>query len=91
MIRSIKHKGLKRFVQSGNDKYIPSELRKRIRPILSRLNRAVKPEDMNTPGMRWHPYKGKRKGTFGVDVSGPWRITYRWENGHAIDVDLEKH
>jgi len=90
MIRSIRHRGLRRFIQSGNDRHIPSELRERIRPILNRLKEATKPEDMNTPGMRWHPYKGRRQGTFGVDVNGPWRITYKWKDGHAIDVDLEQ-
>jgi len=91
VIKSFRHKGLRQFVEGRSTKSIPSELRKRIQQILARLEFATKPEDMSTtPGRRWHPYKGKRQGTFGVDVNGPWRITYRWENGHAIDVNLEQ-
>lgn len=90
MVKSVKHKGLRQFIEGRNAKGVPSELRKRVKQIMNRLKAATKPEDMNTPGMRWHPYKGKREGTFGVDVNGPWRITYRWEDGHAIDVNLEQ-
>jgi len=91
MIKSFKHKGLRQFFRGKSAKVVPSELRTRIEQILDRLEAVTKPEDIRTtPGRRWHPYKGKRQGTFGVDVNGPWRITYRWENGHAVDVNLEQ-
>ena len=91
MIKSFKHKGLRQFIEGKSAKGVPSELRKKIQWILDRLDTADKPEDMKTHRrMRWHPYKGKRRGTFGVDVNGPWRITYKWENGHAVDVNLEQ-
>jgi len=43
-------------------------------------------------GWRFHSYKGNRSGTYGIDVNGPWRITFTWdvEAGGARDVNLEQ-
>lgn len=59
--------------------------------MLDRLDAAIRPEDMNLPGYRFHGLKGDRKGTYAVSVSGNWRITFRFEKGDAVDVDLEDY
>jgi len=46
---------------------------------------------MNLPGYRFHPLEGRRQGTFAVSVSGNWRLTFRFEDGEALDVDLEDY
>jgi len=46
---------------------------------------------MNLPGFGWHPLKGARKGTYAVEVSGNWRLTYRFSGTEATDVDLEDY
>ena len=46
---------------------------------------------MNIQGLDFHMLKGARKGTGSVSVSGNWRITFRFEAGHAIDVNLEDY
>ena len=46
---------------------------------------------MDLPGYRFHGLKGDRKGTFAVWVSGNWRITFRFEGGGALDVNLEDY
>ncbi|MGH8602978.1 MAG: type II toxin-antitoxin system RelE/ParE family toxin [Gammaproteobacteria bacterium] len=43
---------------------------------------------MGLPGFRLHPLKGDLKGLWSVSVSGNWRIIFRFEEGHAYDVDL---
>ncbi len=35
-----------------------------------------------------HPLKGELKGLWSVTISGNWRLTFRFEDGHAFDVDL---
>ncbi len=45
------------------------------------------PEDMNIPGFKLHPLKGKLKGYWAVSVSGNWRVTFCFEDDHATDVD----
>jgi toxin HigB-1 len=46
---------------------------------------------MNLPGLGLHPLKGNRKGTYSVTVSGNWRITFRFDGEHVVDVDLEDY
>ncbi|HDO34344.1 MAG TPA: hypothetical protein ENH08_04405 [Chromatiales bacterium] len=46
---------------------------------------AANREDL--PGFRLHPLKGELKGHYAVSVSGNWRVTFRFEQGRAVDVD----
>ncbi|MDQ3557895.1 MAG: type II toxin-antitoxin system RelE/ParE family toxin [Pseudomonadota bacterium] len=50
---------------------------KRVRQILLALNSAKSPDDMNTPGLRFHALKGDRKGAFAVDATGNYRLTFK--------------
>lgn len=48
--------------------------------------------DMNLPGFRAHPLKGALKGHWAVWVSGNWRVTFRFDDGDAYDIDyLDYH
>ena len=40
---------------------------------------------------RLHPLTGNRRGTWSVQVSGNWRLTFRFEDGEAVDVNLEDY
>ena len=42
---------------------------------------------MDLPGFRLHPLRGKLRGHYAVSVSGNWRVTFRFRDGHAVDVD----
>jgi proteic killer suppression protein len=42
---------------------------------------------MNLPGLRLHPLKGRLKGTWAVDVSGNWRVVFRFNGKDATAVD----
>ena len=42
---------------------------------------------MELPGFRLHALKGRLKGHYAVSVSGNWRVTFRFEDGEAVDVD----
>lgn len=46
---------------------------------------------MNLPGYRFHPLKGDRRGVYAVAVSGNWRLTFRFQDDDAWDVDLEDY
>jgi proteic killer suppression protein len=47
---------------------------------------------MQYPGSGLHALTGPLKGYWAVSVSGNWRVTFRFENGQAIDVDyLDYH
>jgi len=51
------------------------------------LNQAETPGDMDLPGYRLHPLKGELQGFFAVNVSGNWRVIFRFEDGQVTDVD----
>lgn len=92
MIKSWQHKGLKKFYETGNKSGINPKDALRLKIILQRLNAATCPEDMDTPGMRFHLLKGDRKGFGSVSVNGNWRVIFRFENKDAILVDyLDYH
>ena len=55
--------------------------------ILSALHEATVPHEMDLPGFRLHPLKGRSKGYFSVWVSGNWRVTFRFDGVDAVDVD----
>jgi len=88
VIRSFKHKGLKRLLELGYAKGVRADLLQKVENILAVLNRARRPEDMNLPGFRLHMLKGDRKGLWSVVVRANWRIVFRLDAGDAHDVDL---
>lgn len=91
MIRSFRHKGLARYFTKDDRRGIDAQHEARIRRILDRLDAAARPEDMNLPGYAFHPLKGALRGTYAVSVSGNWRITFRFVDDDAIDVNLEDY
>lgn len=91
MIQSFRHKGLQRFFIKGDYRGIPAQYAARLERQLDRLDAAIQPEDMDLPGYRFHPLKGDRKGVYAVSVSGNWRLTFRFEDEDAMDVDLEDY
>lgn len=91
MIKRFRHKGLERFFTTGSKQGIRPEHAVRLKDILFRLHFAAKAQDMDFPGARLHPLKGNRAGYWSVWVSGNWRITFRFENEHAWDVDYEDY
>ena len=87
MIRSFRHKGLRRLFETGNARGLNAAHVPRVADILDLLNAAARPGDMDFPGSFFHPLKGKLKGYWAVRVSGNWRIVFRFEEGDALDVD----
>lgn len=91
MIVSFKHRGLKRFFEENDLKKLQPDMVDRIRAILARLHQAEAIEDMNIHSYRLHGMKGSRKGEWSVTVRANWRITFRFEDGYALDVNLEDY
>ena len=88
MIVSFKHRGLKRLFEKGDRRRInPAHLEK-IRLILADLDSAEDIIHLRRPGYRLHELHGRLTGSYAVDVSGNWRIVFRFQAGRAADVDL---
>lgn len=91
MIKTFTHKGLARFFIDNDKSGIPRQFKAKLERLLDRLDAAVVAEDMRLPGFDFHPLVGNRKGTFSVKVSGNWRLTFRFIDGCAIQVNLEDY
>ena len=89
MIKSFKHKGLKKFFETGSVSGVQPAHRQKLRMRLTALDTATRIEDMDLPGFRLHPLKGNRKGQWAIDVSRNWRITFEFVDGDAYIVNYE--
>lgn len=87
MIRSFRHRGLKALFEGRTVRRVAPEHIERLRNILLVLARSRAPQDLDLPGFRLHPLHGELEGHWAVRVSGNWRVTFRFEEGDAIDVD----
>jgi len=92
MIRSIRHKGLKRFYEYADPRGVIAEHVVKPGDILARLDAARTVADMDLPGFRLHPLKGESKGFWSVTVRANWRVIFRFADRDAFDVDyLDYH
>jgi len=91
MIRSFAHKDLKKFFLTGSKAGIQPKHSVRLRLILAQLNQSQSVEDMWIPTFELHELKGNRKATWAVTVQENWRVTFRFENGHAVIVNCEDY
>jgi len=82
---------LKRYWERGDASAIRPDWLRRINLVLSRLDVAALPAEMDLPGLRLHALSGDRAGRFAVTVSRNWRITFAWDGEDAVDVDLEDY
>lgn len=91
MIAGFRHKGLRLLFEEDDGRKLNADQLDRLRLILSALNAAECAEDLNQPTFRLHPLKGDRKGRWAVTVRANWRVTFRFAQGQAHDVDLEDY
>ena len=82
-IKTFKHKGLKKFFESGSKARIQAAHAKKIKLILDLLDCALEAKDMNFPGSDFHPLMGGFKDFYSIHVNGNWTIIFRFENGDA--------
>ena len=91
MIQSFRHKGLRRFFESGSVAGIQPNHARRLRLMLAALDTARVVDDMNVPGFRLHSLKGAERPRWSVRVDGNWRVTFDFRDGHAHLVDYEDY
>jgi proteic killer suppression protein len=86
MIRTIRHKGLKRLFEQDDPSGVNPDHVDKLRSILATLHAARTVDHMDLPGFRLHPLKGQMKGFWAVTVRANWRVIFRFD-GDAEDVD----
>ena len=92
MIKTFRHRGLRELYEQGRSSRVVQGHAPKLLRILTALDRSTGPEGMDIPGFRLHPLKGRMRRHHVVSVSGNWRVTFRFEDGSAVDVDyLDYH
>jgi proteic killer suppression protein len=88
MIATFKSKGLEELFRDGRTKRINRRFHNRLLKRLELLNEISHPRLIPTA---WdcHP-RWQGSDTFQVDVSGPWRLLFRFRDGSFYDVDFEQ-
>ena len=84
MIISFKHKGLEAFFRTGNLSGIQPIHQQRLREVLTVLNVAQGPQDLQRPSWRMHRLKGHLRGFYAIWVQTNWRLTFRF-----VETDVE--
>ncbi|MCY4172959.1 MAG: type II toxin-antitoxin system RelE/ParE family toxin [Cyanobacteria bacterium MAG CAR3_bin_5] len=87
MIKLFRHRGLKTLYKQGESRHVSPAHQEKLRDILAALDHSSGPADMNLPGFKLHRLERKLKGHYAVKVSGNWRVTFRFEDGRAVDVN----
>ncbi len=87
MIKNFRHKGLKRLHEKGDRSKVHSQQADKIIRILTALDSAVTPQDMDLPSYKFHTLHGDLKGRYSVWVTGNWRIVFKFDDAPE-DVDL---
>lgn len=90
MIKSFKHKGLKKYFETGVSKGLPSSHLRKIAGILDLLD-CSEEVDSFMPFYQCHELKGSRKGICSMIVSGNWRITFEFKEGNAYILNYEDY
>lgn len=88
MIRSFRHRGLKRLYERGDRSLSRPDLQERVEVMLAQLDVASSPEAMRIPHYRLHALKGDRKGYWSLTVKTNWRLIFHFEGEDVYDVEL---
>ncbi len=92
MVRTFRHRGLRDLYRHGSSSKVFQGNVPRLLRILTALDQSTGPEGMDIPGFRLHSLKGRLRGHHAVSVSGNWRVTFRFEDGCAVEVNyLDYH
>jgi toxin HigB-1 len=71
---------------------IPRELWRTAQRKLKALDVAARLEDLTIPsGNRLERLKGDRGGRYSIRINDQYRVTFRWEQGHAHEVRVEDY
>jgi len=88
IIRSFKHRGLRRLYEQDDRSGVRPDLVETVERIMTVLDAATTPQALDIPRYRLHPLKGDLKGFWSVTVRANWRIIFRFEGEDAFDVEL---
>lgn len=71
---------------------VPRVIWRGVQRKLKALDVAARLEDLKIPsGNRLEPLRGDQAGRHSLRVNDQYRVTFRWEQGHAYEVRVEDY
>ncbi len=67
---------------------VQSKYADKIERILAHLGETSTIDNIDIPSFRLHPLKENLASRWAVSVPGNWRVVFRFEEGHASEVDI---
>ena len=91
-VRSIAHKGVRRLFLRDDSAGVPTAAVDKLRNMLGFLQDMEAEDELYAlPVWRAHRLTGDRKGTWSLHVTRNWRLTFRIDGNHIVDVDFEDY
>jgi proteic killer suppression protein len=88
MIRSVKGSATRQLLSTGKSKFSGLDGNLVLRRLAA-LEAASSLEALaGVKSVGLHKLKGDRAGFWAIRVNGPWRIVFRFERGHAFEVEV---
>ncbi|GAA2104524.1 type II toxin-antitoxin system RelE/ParE family toxin [Brevibacterium salitolerans] len=78
MIISFRHSGLEALYRTGSRRGVRPDHAAKLTRILTILDVAASPPDLDLPGFRLHQLRGDMSGHWSMKVNGDWRVTFRF-------------
>ena len=89
MIKTFTNKPTAAIFAGKFVKGLPHEIQERAHRKLKQIDAATKVFDLRTPPSNClEPLEGDRKGQWSLRINDQCRICFRFENGHADDVEI---
>ncbi len=89
IIRSFADKETERLFNREHSFKLPTDIQKRARIRLAALNAATTINDLHEPpSNHLEALKGNRKGQYSIHINQQWRVCFRFEDGHAFEVEI---
>ena len=89
MIKSFRDKDTERVWRREYSKRLPRDIQERALMKLQQVNAAGDLKDLSIPASnRLELLKGNRKGEYSIRINKQWRICFKWQSGHASEVEI---
>ena len=89
-IRSVKHKGLRRFIETDDAGGLQAAVVDKLRKMIAFLQDMEREDELRAiPSWKAHQLIGSRKGTWSLFVTKNWRLTFRIDRTEIEIVDLD--
>jgi len=80
------------FERDAHSKKIPADLRERLFRKLQMVDDSTTDADLRTPpANHFEKLSGNLEGWHSIRVNGQWRLIFKWADGQATQVYLDKH